>query len=81
MHRPLTVHSNSLQALCDAAGNSTSLSREWTCLEPKAGAINQRSSEDAKVRIMVSKTLNRRRKRGLGRSKKIPDISTDYGLP
>ncbi|PYJ70882.1 MAG: hypothetical protein DME75_08450 [Verrucomicrobia bacterium] len=77
----LRVHSNSLQALCDAAGNSASLSRKWTCLEPKAGVISQRSSEDAKVRIMVSKNLNRRIKRGLGRSKKIPDISADYGSP
>src|SRR6266487_3325668 len=66
---------------CDAAGNSTSLSRKWTCLESQAGVLKQRSSEDAKVRILVSKDLNRRRRRGLGRSKKIPDISREYGSP
>src|SRR5207302_10447905 len=38
-------------------------------------ALIQRSSKDAKVRILFSKNLNRRRKRRLGRSKKIPDIS------
>lgn len=72
------IHSNSLQALCDAAGNSTSLSRKWTCLESQADVLNQRNSEDAQVRILVSKNLNRRRRRGLGRSKKIPDISREY---
>src|SRR6266511_4049446 len=63
-----------------AAGNSTSLGRKWTCLESQAGALNQRSSEDAKVRIQVSKNLYRRRRRGLGRSKKIPDISRGLWL-
>jgi len=29
---------------------------------------------------MASKNLDRRRNRTLGRSKKIPDISADYGL-
>src|SRR5204862_2875862 len=69
------VHSNSLQAFCDADENSASRSRKCNCLEPQARALNQRSSEDAKVRIMISKNLNRRRKRRPGRSKRIPDIS------
>src|SRR5204863_7698292 len=52
-----------------------SLSRKYSCLEPQADALNQRTSKDAKVRIIFSKILNRRRKRRLGRSKRIPDIS------
>jgi len=77
MHSPRRAnHPGSIQT---AGGNSTSLGRKWTCLESQAGALNQRSSEDAKVRILVSKNLNRRRRRGLGRSKKIPDISRQYG--
>jgi hypothetical protein len=66
-----------LQALCNADENSASRSRKCNCLEPQARALNQRSSEDAKVRIMISKNLNRRRKRRPGRSKKIPDISVE----
>src|SRR5260370_4196254 len=70
----LRVHSNNLQALCDAARNSASLSRKYSCLESQAGALNQRSSGDAKARIIFSKNLNRRRKRRLGEPKKAPDI-------
>jgi hypothetical protein len=75
------VDSDNLQALCDAAGNSASLSRKWTCLEPQNRALNKRIRKDARVRIMVSKNLNRRRKRRLGRSKKIPDISPEIMPP
>jgi hypothetical protein len=69
-----TVQSNFLQALCDANGNSASC-REWTCLTAQAGTLNQRSSDAAKACSIGSRTLNRRRNRTLGRSKKIPDIS------
>src|SRR5260370_36773340 len=71
----LRVHSNNLQALCDAARNTASLSRKYSCLESQAGALNQRSSGDAKARIIFSKNLNRRRKRPLARPTKIPDMS------
>jgi hypothetical protein len=74
------AHSNNLQALCDAIGNSTSSSRESTSREPRAPVVNQRRSEDAKVRITVSKKLDRRRKRRLGTSNNIPGISTELWL-
>ena len=75
----LRAHSN--KALCDAVGNSASSSRDWTCFERGACALNQRSSQGAKLRTVVSKNLNRRRKRRLGKPNKNPDISRDYGLP
>jgi hypothetical protein len=72
------AHSN--KALCDAVGNSAWSSREITSLESQARALNQRSSEDAKVRITISKKLDRRRKRRLGTSNNIPGISAEVWL-
>jgi hypothetical protein len=69
-----------LQALCDAVGNSASSSREITSLESRAHALNQRCSEDAKVRITISKKLDRRRKRRLGTSNNIPGISAEVWI-
>ena len=68
------VQSKFSLALC-ANGNSASSCRKWTCLEARAGALNQRSSEAATMCSIGSRNLNRRRNRTLGRSKKIPDIS------
>src|SRR5262245_18150000 len=59
------AHSN--KALCDAVGNSAWFSRDCTCLRARADVVNQRSSQGAKLRTVVSKNLNRRRKRRLGR--------------
>src|SRR5947207_267997 len=61
--------------LCDANGNSASSCRKRTRLEAKPGALRQRNSIAAIVCSISSRTLNRRRNRTLGRSKKIPDIS------
>jgi len=72
------AHSN--KALCDAVGNSAWWGRDWTCFERRACALIQRSSQGAKLRTVVSKNLNRRRKRRLGKPHKNPDISRDYGL-
>ncbi len=63
---PGKVRSSNLQALCDAAGNSASSSRKWTRVEPPAAIVSQRSSEDAKPRIIISKNLTRRGKRTPG---------------
>src|SRR6516165_7272262 len=67
------VQSNFL--LCDADGNSASVCRKWPCLEPHAGALNQRSSDATNICRIASRNLNRRRNRTFGISKKIPDIS------
>ena len=42
----------------------------------RACELNQRSSQGAKLRTVVSKNLNRRRKRRLGKRNKNPDISS-----
>ena len=72
------VQSNFL--LCDANGNSASVCRKWPCLEPQAGALNQRSSDAPNICGISSRNLNRRRNRTFGISKKIPDISAGLCL-
>src|SRR5205814_8630627 len=74
------AESNLLQALRDADGNSASSYRERTCLEAQTGALNQRNRDAGNSCSICPRNLNRRRNRTLGRSKKIPDISADYGL-
>jgi len=69
------AHSN--KALCDAVGNSASSSRDWTCLKRRARGLKQRHSQGAKLHTVVSKNLNRRRKRRLGKPNKNPDISAE----
>src|SRR6266851_1142065 len=50
---PRSVRSTKLQAVCDAAGNSASSYRKN--IEPRTVTVSQRSSEDAKPRIITSK--------------------------